>query len=129
MNCSFWARAAVGRASPRRAGSRPTLHNRAANDLSERMENLLPQYIYCYPRTPLSGRERPQPELLLSDLPEPGQAVRLHRQEKENQRAEGDELQVRGQALADPAGEERVGGDVQEDGEQDDEGRAQKGSQ
>src|SRR3546814_4948566 len=39
--------------------------------------------------------ERPQPELLLGDLPEPRQAVRLDDKEEDDQGAEHHEFQVR----------------------------------
>jgi hypothetical protein len=41
-----------------------------------------------------SVRERPQAQLLLADLPQPGQAVRLDDQEEDDQAAEDDQLEV-----------------------------------
>src|SRR5512139_3682359 len=42
----------------------------------------------------VSVRERPQPQLLLADRPQPRQAVRLDDQEEDDQRAEDHELGV-----------------------------------
>src|SRR5687767_8154734 len=53
-----------------------------------------------------SMRERPQPQLLLGDLPEAGKAVRLDDEEEDDEPAEDDELQVghRGVRDLDPEG-------------------------
>src|SRR6266496_5890271 len=69
--------------------------------------------------------ERPQPELFLADLPEPGEAVRLDGEEEDDERAEDDHLEVRheprGQRDAEHAFE-RVHDAVEEDRQQRDEG-------
>src|ERR671930_1182390 len=66
-----------------------------------------------------SMRERPQPQLLLGDLPQPGQAAGLDDQKKDDEPAEGHQLDLflerRGHADA-----QQVGQVGQEDGDQDD---------
>src|SRR5919199_4519530 len=42
----------------------------------------------------VSMRERPQPQLLLADLPQPGQTMRLHDQEEDDERPEHHELDL-----------------------------------
>src|SRR6059036_947105 len=77
----------------------------------------------------LSMRERPQTQLLLGDLPEPGQALRLDDQEEDDQYAEDDGLQVRHDGVRDLDAEELVDparGEIEKDGEQRDEGGAEK---
>src|SRR3546814_1696146 len=46
------------------------------------------------PGRPASVRERPAPELLLADMPEPGEAGRLDDQEEDDQRTEDHELDM-----------------------------------
>src|SRR5262245_51201337 len=72
-----------------------------------------------------SVRKRPQPQLLLRDLPEPREPVRLDDEEEHDQRAEDHELELLGQRdrQLDAHRVRRVG---QEYGQQQDEGRAQE---
>src|SRR5258708_36689487 len=72
--------------------------------------------------------ERPQPELLLACLPEAGEPVRLDREKEEYEPAEHDDLEVRREARP-RVREERAGGDVEEDREEDDERRAEERSE
>ena len=75
----------------------------------------------------VSVRERPEAELLLSDLPEPREAVRLDDQEEDDQRAEDDQLEVgrRGSGSR-VAGKSACVDHVQEDRQQHDEGGAEE---
>src|SRR5688572_30669949 len=70
-------------------------------------------------------RERPQPELLLADRPQPGKAVRLDDQEEDDQRAEDHGSEMRGQGGIDRNAEGRpqVVKDYRDD---DDEGGAEE---
>src|SRR5260221_14141061 len=77
-------------------------------------------------------RERPEPQLLLGDLPQPGQAVRLDDQEEDDQAAEDDGLGVgheRVRYLYPQRGLQRLGGQVQQDREEGNEGRSQEGAE
>src|SRR5262245_31136599 len=72
--------------------------------------------------------KRPEPELLLGDLPESREPVRLDDEKEDDQATEDHHLDLllqgdrHGQA-------ERVGGVGEEDGDEHDEGRPQEGSQ
>src|ERR1700741_2002582 len=77
-------------------------------------------------------RERPQPHLLLGDLPEAGKAGGLHDQEEDDQAAEDDELQVGDHGVRDlePGGMRDPARDqVEEDREQGDEGRTEESAE
>src|SRR5437762_2387638 len=60
-------------------------------------------------RNPISMRERPQPKLFLSDLPEARESMRLDDQEEDDKSAEHHELEIRNGALRDVEAE----GDVE----------------
>src|SRR5690242_20233371 len=71
-----------------------------------------------------SMRERPQAQLLLANLPQPGQPVRLDDQEEDDQPAEDDQLQVGEGGVRELHPEDvrqPARGDVEEDREQRDE--------
>src|SRR5258708_2049843 len=73
-------------------------------------------------------REGPQPQLLLADLPEPGEAARLDDEEEYDEAAEDDLLQVGHEIDGDDEAELRRHV-LQEDRQQHDEARAQERSQ
>src|SRR5687768_7524111 len=79
-----------------------------------------------------SMRERPQPQLLLGDLPEAGKAVRLDDEEEDDEPAEDDELQVghRGVRDLDSDGvRQPPRSEVEEDGKERDEGRPEEAAE
>src|SRR5688500_11448584 len=98
------------------------------------MENS--QYIHLIPlstrgtgRGESSVRERPEPQLLLGDLPEPGEAVGLDNQDKDDQAAEDHQLEVGHQSMRDLDVEGMggpAGGDVEHDRKQGDERGAEE---
>src|SRR5215470_14873789 len=72
-----------------------------------------------------SVRERPQPQFLLGDLPEPRETVRLHDQKEDDQCPEHHQLDLL--LEGDRQRQPQLVGDVgQEDGDQDDEGGAEE---
>src|SRR5438477_7856536 len=75
-----------------------------------------------------SVREGPQPQFFLADLPEPREAVRLHDQEEDDQRAEHHQLDLllQGDRQSQPQVVRGVG---QEDRDQHDEGGAEERAQ
>ena len=84
------------------------------------------------PPIEVSMRERPQPQLLLADLPQPGEAVRLDDQEENDEPAEYHELEVGNRALGDVQAQvavEKAHRDTQDDRQQRNEGTAQEGAE
>src|SRR5262245_1278640 len=75
-----------------------------------------------------SIRERPHPELLLADRPQPGEAVRLGDEEDHDHGAEQHELDVRNRRSRD-ANSQPVRQLVEEDRHQDDEDRPEEGTE
>src|SRR6476619_491390 len=68
-----------------------------------------------------SVRERPQPQLVLGDLPQACESVRLDDQEEDDQAAKGHQLEVRNRALGDVQTQvpvEEPHADAQEHGKQ-----------
>eukprot|EP01022_Parablepharisma_sp_SALTPOND_P036534 TRINITY_DN997_c0_g4_i1.p1 TRINITY_DN997_c0_g4~~TRINITY_DN997_c0_g4_i1.p1 ORF type:complete len:1552 (+),score=442.93 TRINITY_DN997_c0_g4_i1:2334-6989(+) len=81
-------------------------------------------------RCAASVRERPQAQFFLGDLPQPGQSVRLGDEEEDDQRAEHHQLDMRHRGVGERQVQQlgqRWQGVVQEDRQQQDEGRAQEG--
>src|SRR5438132_13147152 len=77
----------------------------------------------------VSMRERAQAQLPIGEVADPGEALRLDDQEEDDQPAEDDRLQVRHDGVRDLDAEELVDparGEIEKDGEQRDEGGAEK---
>src|SRR5262249_22149234 len=80
-------------------------------------------------RPPMSSmRERPQSQLLLGDLPKSGEPVRLDDEEEDDESAEDHDLELLLQGNGHRHAE-GMGGVGQQDGDEHDEGGAQKGAE
>src|ERR1700737_1026215 len=130
MNCSFWPSAGAARARPRTRPASPMLTERPEIRILFLMSEPSFNNINIVPIAfTVSVGKRPEAQLLLSGLPEARQTERLDRQKEDDQRSKNHQLEVGGEALTDAAREERMGRDVQEDGQQHDEGCAEEGAE
>src|SRR5512144_3026129 len=112
MNCSPSARAAP-------------LHTRASTSAAPGHHHRLLVRM-CTSTSTFSMRKRPDPELLLPDLPEPGEAVWLDDEEDDDQRTEADQLQLAQEPRLHIPAHHCVEGPVQEQREESDERRAEE---
>src|SRR5215831_985405 len=129
MNCSFCACAPPAAASAARASK--VFPNPLSMEPSFGVYSLFPLVIRRTAPANIaqSVRKRPEPELLLADLPQAREPERLDREEEHDQRAENDERQVRHQARGqrEPEGVlDRVRREIEEDRQEHDEGSAQE---